>query len=64
MCITPYYRKVKGAGGESLNKKHNVLKVVEAMARKKVESDSFRWPPLCTGILHQPKRPVQRKNKQ
>lgn len=64
MFTTPCYGKIKRAGGESLSKKHNALKVVEAVARVKVTSDSFRWPPLCTGILHQPKRPVQRKNKQ
>ncbi|MDE6434817.1 MAG: cyclic lactone autoinducer peptide [Lachnospiraceae bacterium] len=33
------------------------------MTRIKVEADSYRWPPLCTGILHQPKRPMQKKHK-
>ncbi len=46
-----------------MSKQYNVLKVIETMTRVKVISDSFRWPPLCTGILHQPKRPLQRKNK-
>lgn len=64
MCITPCYCKNKRTGGESLNKKRTALKAVEAVARIKVVSDTFRWPPLCTGILHQPKRPVQRKKEQ
>lgn len=43
-----------------MNKKRDVLKFVETVARIKVEADSHRWPPLCTGILHQPKRPIPR----
>lgn len=27
-----------------------------------VEQNSYRWPPLCMGILHQPKRPKTRCN--
>lgn len=60
MCTTPYYCKIKKTGGEGMNKKRDVLKFVETVARIKVEADSHRWPPLCTGILHQPKRPIPR----
>ena len=62
MHITPYCCKIE-RGGESMSKQYNVLKVIETMTRVKVISDSFRWPPLCTGILYQHKRTLQRKNK-
>ena len=44
-------------GGERMNKKKEVLKLAERIARLRVEGDSYRWPPICAGILHQPKRP-------
>lgn len=36
-----------------------VLNAIQAVARIRVEADSFRWPPSCVGILHQPKKPMQ-----
>ena len=40
-----------------MNKKKEVLKVVKKIGSVAVERNSYRWPPLCMGILHQPKRP-------
>lgn len=45
-----------------MNKKKEVLKLVEQVARVKVEENSYKWPG-CLGILHQPKRPVDKKCK-
>lgn len=44
-----------------MNKKQNMLKLIEELARIKQEEDSKRWPPPCVGLLHQPKRPVKKK---
>ena len=40
-----------------------VLAFVEKVMRVKVEKNTHRWPPLCMGIFHQPKRPVTRSKK-
>lgn len=37
--------------------KEVVLKAVERIARMEVSSNSKQWPPVCMGILYQPKRP-------
>ncbi len=37
--------------------KQTVLKVVERVTREEVERDMYRWPPICIGLYHQPKRP-------
>lgn len=42
-------------------KSYEVVRIVHSIAKKKVEIDSSRWPPLCTGILHQPKRPTKQR---
>ncbi len=37
-----------------------VLNVMEKAAKRKVKEEfSSRRPPICYGILHQPKRPVK-----
>lgn len=36
-----------------------ILKAVERLTR----DTAFRWPPVCSGIYHQPKRPVDKKKK-
>ena len=41
--IRYFYRQ----GGEGMNKKKEALKLVERVARVKVEENSFRWPPIC-----------------
>ncbi len=40
--------------------KRTVLMMVEKVTRLEVEKNASKWPPLCNGIYHQPKRP--RKN--
>ncbi len=35
----------------------SVLKFMERVVRYEVEQ---RWPPICFGIFHQPKRPKQK----
>ena len=40
-----------------------LLKVVEKVARVEVEKTISGWPPLCTGIYHQPKRPQKNETK-
>lgn len=42
---------------KKLNK--HVLKAVERVIR----NTTSEWPPRCAGILHQPKRPVDKKKK-
>lgn len=37
-----------------------VLKVVERVARHQAKAVSI-WPPICTSIYHQPKRPKTTK---
>lgn len=34
-----------------------VLKLVEAVARKNATNTVWGWPPHCALVLHQPKRP-------
>lgn len=46
-----------------MEKKLEVLTLFERIARIKVEENSYRWPPICTGIFHQPKRPENLKGK-
>lgn len=38
------------------NKKRFLLRI-EEIARNRVEQEVNKWPPLCRGVLHQPKRP-------
>lgn len=37
--------------------KVNVLKTVNKLTKEMVERKNQTWPPECTAILHQPKRP-------
>lgn len=39
----------------------NVLKAIECVTRNEVEKSRYPWPPLCSGLLHQPKRPEKKK---
>lgn len=57
MCHTSVGSKILKTGGEIMDKKKEALKLAERIARLKVEGDSYRWPPICAGFLHQPKRP-------
>lgn len=37
--------------------KVNVLKTVNKLTKEMVQRRNEEWPPECTSILHQPKRP-------
>ncbi len=37
-----------------------ILQKLEKVTRIRVEQETNRWPPLCKGALHQPKRPKKR----
>lgn len=41
--------------------RNKMLKVVKEMTKNEVEKINCQWPPLCSGILHQPKRPLNKK---
>lgn len=41
--------------------KRMMLKGIEKIVSKEVEKMEKSWPPLCIGLLHQPKRPKKRK---
>ena len=43
-----------------MEKKKQVLKVVEKLASIKVKRESECGIPICLGILHQPKRPEKK----
>ncbi|MFV0466946.1 MAG: AgrD family cyclic lactone autoinducer peptide [Lachnospiraceae bacterium] len=38
-----------------------LLNVVKKLADGEVKRNEFRWPPMCIGIYHQPKRPKNDK---
>lgn len=43
-----------------MDKKKEVLKVVEKIVRVKVDNNRYGWPPPCLGFLHQPQRPLDK----
>lgn len=45
-----------------MKKNKAVLKLVKKIGSIGVEQNAYRWPPLCMGILHQPKRPKTKCN--
>ncbi len=45
---------------KKINKK--LLEMVECVTRNEVMRNSFIWPPICSGIFHQPKRPNKKTN--
>lgn len=38
----------------------HVLKVIKKITEGEVERNGRRWPPYCSGFLHQPIRPKQK----
>lgn len=40
-----------------------VMKAISKAVGNKVKANADIWPPLCSGFLHQPKRPVHDKGK-
>ena len=45
-------------GNEKISIK--ALRVVERIVRNDVEKVKRGWPPICSGISHQPKRPKRK----
>lgn len=38
-----------------------ILQVAERIVHVAVEKEQKGWPPICATLLHQPKRPTERK---
>lgn len=38
-----------------------VLKVIGKVVDMEVQKTANIWPPLCGGLVHQPKRPIKKK---
>ena len=63
MCILNVFGKNYKTGGRGKMKKDKkikktALKVVERILRNEVKKDQWGGdPPICSGIIHQPKRP-------
>ncbi|TGY87131.1 cyclic lactone autoinducer peptide [Petralouisia muris] len=45
-----------------MNKTKEALKLVKKVGSVAVEQNSYKWPPPCMGILHQPQRPKTKCN--
>jgi hypothetical protein len=45
------------------NVNKGVLKVIERLMRNEATQSASKYPPICLGILHQPKRPVNPKKR-
>jgi len=45
------------------NVNKGVLKVIERLMRNEAVQSAGKFPPICLGIFHQPKRPVSQKKK-
>lgn len=61
MCCFAVYSQNNKAGGESKMKKisKGLLVAVERMMRNEAANVTEKFPPKCTGIFHQPDRPVR-----
>lgn len=45
-------------GGKNMNKQQeNVKRIVSNLVSKMIDRDTYEWPPKCTFITYQPKRP-------
>lgn len=42
-----------------MEKKNKALQMIQKVVEAKLKNDSRIWPPPCTGILYQPKRPMK-----
>lgn len=67
MCILDVFGKNYKTGGMCKVKKNETirkkaLKVVEKIVRNEVEKDKYGDPPICFGIIHQPKRPKRKED--
>ena len=43
---------------EKVNVKKSLLKAMATVAEIEMEVNLNEWPPICIGILYQPKRPM------
>ena len=67
MCILDVFGKIYKAGGTCKMKKNEetgkrALKVVDKILRNEVEKVKYGDPPICLGIIHQPKRPKRKED--
>ncbi len=67
MCVLDVFGKNYKTGGMCKVKKNGTirkkaLKVVEKIVRYEVEKDNYGDPPICFGIIHQPKRPKRKED--
>ncbi|MDE6233192.1 MAG: cyclic lactone autoinducer peptide [Lachnospiraceae bacterium] len=67
MCVLDVFGKNYKTGGtckvkENKKIKKMALKVVEKIVRNEVERDKYGDPPICFGIIHQPKRPKRKED--
>lgn len=67
MCILDVLGKNYKTGGirkvkENKKIKKMALKIVERIVRNEVEKDGWGDPPICSGIIHQPKRPKRKED--
>lgn len=67
MCVLDVSGKIYKAGGTCKMKKNEengkrALKVVEKILRNEVEKVKYGDPPICLGIIHQPKRPKRKED--
>ncbi len=47
--------------GKTIEKR--VLQVVEKVIGMEVKKNNDIWPPVCGGFVHQPKRPIPKKER-
>lgn len=65
MCVSNVFCTNNKTGGKGKMKKkektvNKVLRVVERVIRNKAEKLVVGDPPVCFGIIHQPKRPKRK----
>lgn len=46
---------------KKLDIKKSTLKVLANMTECEVEKNTSKWPPVCSGFFHQPKRPIKKQ---
>lgn len=67
MCVPDVFGKNNKTGGKGKMKKkekivNKVLRVVERVVRNEAEKVVDGDPPICFGIIHQPKRPKRKED--
>lgn len=67
MCTSDVSGKNNKTGGKGKMKEKEkisvkALRAVERIARNEAEKVRYGWPPICSGIGHQPKRPKRKES--